>query len=449
MSRPAEYALSDSPFRGQKRRQSASTSTSIDEPSPKLEPLSPDAPPLSTTPTLPPAAIPPKATSSSSTGKSLWEVAHIILDRDLYALDPIKYLQISPHHYRLGVRRLYQHVTITPGLVDLIYECSERPAGSRFLDNFRYTETIVVDDFWLLSALRNCCIISLEKAEEIIHRANPTDSEMHSGKVWKLPLFPNARSMTMPRSSFHRAGEQLLNLPAPFFHGYTSKLCGLHIDFTLGPLFSPRKMTEFIEYADESYSEDCIPVIYLAEINLLLGGNLKTFTSVLGSRRVPTWDAPIPQGKEPANALHLDVYLRRHGPGPPANTITIRTIYNDPPGTVRVPNYWKSIEQTILSWSSIVTSAPHVKHVNEIHIYQAAKAKEEVLKLQGGVAEGLLEAKPFEFVEVDYEAFPPEDRDAEGGGLVWEEASWLTQSAMTRRYSWPIAHPAEDVWGAQ
>ncbi|ODN72726.1 hypothetical protein L202_08163 [Cryptococcus amylolentus CBS 6039] len=243
----------------------------------------------------------------------------------------------------------------------------------------------------------------------------------------------------MPRSSFHRAGEQLLYYSVPPLIGNTNKLCGLGINFSLGPLFNPRKMTEFIEYADESYSEQCIPVIYLAEINLLLGGNLKTFTSVLCSRRVPTWDTPIPQGKEPANALHLDVYLRRHGPRLPANTITIRTIYNDPPGT--------SIEQTVLSWSSIVTSAPHVKHVNEIHIYQAAKAKEEVLKLRGGVTEELLEAKPFEFVEVDYEAFPPADRDAEGGELFWKEARWFTRSALTRRYSWPIAYTAEeDVW---
>ncbi|TYJ53030.1 hypothetical protein B9479_006360 [Cryptococcus floricola] len=354
-------------------------------------------------------AIPPtRSDESTSAGKkSLWEVAHIILDRDLYALAPVKYLQISPHHYQLGVRRLYQHVTITPGLINLLHECSERPALSRFLDNFRYTETIVVNDFWLLSSLHKS-IASLEKAEEIIHQANPTNSERHSEKIWKLPLFPNARSIIIPRSSFHRAGEQLLNLPAPPLLGYTSELCGLGINFSLGPLFSPRKMTEFIEYADdESYSAECIPVIYLAEINYLLGGKLQTFTSVLCSRRVP-----IPPGKEHANALHLDVHLRRHGPGLPANTITIRTIYNDPPGTVRFPNYWNSIEQTILSWSSIVTSAPHVKHVNEIHIYQAAKAKEEVLKLQGGVTEGLLEAKPFKFVEMDYEAFPPEDRDA-------------------------------------
>ncbi|WVQ77885.1 hypothetical protein IAR50_007590 [Cryptococcus sp. DSM 104548] len=341
--------------------------------------------------------------------KSLWEVAHIILDRDLFRIAPVKYLQISSYHYERGVRRLYKHLTVTPKIIEFLHESSRRPANSRFLANFRHTETLAVNDFSLLSSLHET-IKPLQAAQQVTGQANKTSQwgsrKTTSGaKDWMLPLLPKAKSLKIPRASILRAGEALSKAsPSAPTTGASSKHY-MSLDFSLGKLFSAQ-MTELIEDADEMYSAECTPVLYLADLNFLLGGNLCTFTSKLNQIPESATYLASSQNIAPELSLITDPDYTGSALQMPANTVTIRWIYVDPPGTCTTSSWrqenWESIQRGILHWAKDFNSGPNlVKHVIELHMYQAEAARDKILKLQGGVTQEILDAKPFKFIELN------------------------------------------------
>ncbi|ODO08336.1 hypothetical protein L198_00060 [Cryptococcus wingfieldii CBS 7118] len=353
-------------------------------------------------------AVPPtRSDKSTSAGKkSLWEVAHIVLDRDLFDIAPVKYLQISRYHYERGASRIYRHITITPKTIELLHESSDRPA-SNFLSNFRFTETIAVNDFSLLSSL-HATIESLQKAEGVIRKANKAwwrkrNSSSHQ-KAWTLPLFPKAHSLKMPQSSFLQAGDALSEYSfGPSLDSRPRR--DLTLGYSLGKLFSDR-MTDFLLDGDERYSLECIPAFFLAEINFLLGGNLCTYTSLINRNTPFPVNTPFHLRDASTSAMILDTSVSQNvgSFALPANTIVIRVIYNDPPETVRCHCYWESVQKGILSWTTDATS-PRVRYIYEVHIYEAEKARDAIIRLQGGVTQALLDTQLVRFIEVDYDAF--------------------------------------------